>query len=194
MSVTRLRKHSDINVSEKTEEEFWYHCQREDWGRILISMSARRLEEFWYHCQREDCGRILISVSARRLEEFWYHCQRENFLAHVYLLKWRHTHWQEWPLAGRLGGERGGRGEGQVKGPSCLRATGWDSPTFSVIITGSISPVTQTGFSSVIGNGRPFPCLGHTKSVIGEGANKSCWLMGWPVVPNWRVRRLRKIL
>jgi len=85
-----------------------------------------------------------------------------------------------------LGGDRagGGRGEGQVKGPTLLHAAGWDSPIFSVIITGSISSATEPGFSSVIGDGRPFPCQGHKKIIMGVGANKSCGLTGLPVVFN----------
>ena len=76
-----------------------------------------------------------------------------------------------WP-AGR------GQGGGGGQGLSFLRAAGWNTPIFSVISTGSISSATETGFSSVIGDGRPFPCLGHKKSMIGEGENKACALMG----------------
>jgi hypothetical protein len=44
-SERRLNENSDISVSEKTEEVFLYHCQQQDWDRILISLSARRLRK-----------------------------------------------------------------------------------------------------------------------------------------------------
>jgi len=158
-----MLKNSDVNIS---AEEFWCRCQWEDCSQILRSILVRRLlknshvnisertvEEFWCHCHLEDCRITCILLSVRRLwnnsdiafrkkiaEEFWCYCHfvTKTLPGHISSPIWRHTHYEEWLQAGRLGG-----GWAWLSLP---RAAGWNSPILSVTLIKGSFPLLRLGF------------------------------------------------
>jgi len=115
--------------------------------RILISLSVRKLQKNSY-----------ITVSKKTAEEFCFHCQQDGVT---------HTAKSNCWLASLEG--RGGGGQGL----SLLRAPGWESPILSPYHYRKHFPVSDTGFSSVVGDGRRVPCLGLAKNMVGDGEKKS---------------------